>query len=165
MPEEMKDQAKSSKSEMPMHHMHTWRPAWVVVGIFVALFVVFFLSAGMMHHREMAYQTFPSRDSYDMQDTGSRMGGDHFKGGMPGYDGSRGGRSQHELAAVTAINGNTLTVRMNGASVSVAITSTTSFYNEGDIAKLADLQIGDIITISGTPDSSGVIQATSITIQ
>ena len=77
----------------------------------------------------------------------------------------RAGRGNRTVGSVTKIDGNTLTVRSRGTDLTVTVSSTTSFYKAGAIAKQSDLQVGDIIGMAGTPDSSGNIQAQTVTIQ
>ena len=69
------------------------------------------------------------------------------------------------LGAVTAVSGSSITLRVSGASQTVAVASTTSFYKQGAIAKQSDLQVSDVVVVFGAPDSSGTIQAQSVEIQ
>lgn len=76
-----------------------------------------------------------------------------------------GNRGNQVLGAVTKIDGNNLTVKNSAGEQVVTVSSTTSFYNNGVIAKQSDLKTGDIVIISGTPNSSGAISATFVEIK
>jgi hypothetical protein len=64
---------------------------------------------------------------------------------------------------VTNINGNNLTVKSgDGTTYTVILSTQTSFYNAGQIAKQSDLKVNDNISVLGTPNSNGDINATEI---
>ena len=88
-----------------------------------------------------------------------RQGG---RGGM--MSGRRAGRGQ-QLGEVTAINGNTLTVKINNVDSTITVTDATSYSKAGNIAKQSDLKVGDTISIVGSSDSQGNIAATVISIR
>ena len=78
---------------------------------------------------------------------------------------ARGVQGGRFAGGVAAISGTTITMRSNGTDQSVAIVATTAFYAKGAVAKQSDLQVGDPIVVDGTPDSTGVIQATAVNIR
>ncbi|MEI6499361.1 MAG: DUF5666 domain-containing protein, partial [bacterium] len=84
------------------------------------------------------------------------------RSGMMGI--RRGGHGQ-QLGAVTAINGNNLTVKISNVDYTIVVTDATSYSKAGNIAKQSDLKVGDTISISGNSNSQGQITATVISIQ
>lgn len=95
------------------------------------------------------------------------VGGHGMMGGLQNGVGGMGmqARGGQLLGSVLSINGSTITVRNSSADTSVAIQSTTSFYKNRLVAKQSDLRVGDVILVRGLPDSSGVVQATVISIR
>ncbi len=87
----------------------------------------------------------------------------NFAGRMGGMGGRHMGSSI--LGSVTNIGGNTLTVHNSSKDYTVTVSSTTSFYKLGAVSSQSTLKTGDVIVVSGTPDSSGNITATAISIQ
>lgn len=69
------------------------------------------------------------------------------------------------VGGVASINGNTIVIRSNSTNITVNVSSSTSFYKNGTVAKQSDLQIGDIVNVVGKSDSNGVVTATSVNIQ
>ena len=65
---------------------------------------------------------------------------------------------------LTAINGDSLTLTTSQGQVTVDITSSTTI-EKTVVATVSDLSQGDIVTISGTADSTGNINATLIMVR
>lgn len=66
---------------------------------------------------------------------------------------------------VKGVSGNTITVTgRRGQSLSVQVTSGTTFTRAGATAALSEIQAGTIIAVQGTSSSTGTIAATGITI-
>jgi len=153
---ENQETEQKEKSDMqPRWQYRPWRFAWLILAIFIVL--IGFMAVGAAYHSRFERGEFGAQ----------RIG---FAGGMRRIPMGRGGRSQavgadRILGAVTAINGDTLTVRAHGADQPVAVSSTTSFYKNGAIAKQSDVAVDDVVTVIGKPDSSGTIQATAITVE
>jgi hypothetical protein len=151
--------SSSDKSPFSRHIPTSWG-----FGALAVLLIFFVLVAGAvaMHRRSLAY----GMGGFMQGDSMMTARGDIYDSMM--HDNWHGDHTDGQndfIGAISAINGNNVTLRSEGTNTSVAIASTTSFYNEGDVAKQSDLQIGDIVTISGTPDSSGTIQATVVSIR
>ena len=160
------EEKETTKQEyMQSWRNRPWRGAGLVIGVVIVI-VAFMVGAAVSRHR---YSTeLPGKQVV----IGGMMGTQQAPRGMMGGRGMRGGRpgtssapEDRVLGAVTAINGNSITVRVEGASQAVAVSSTTSFYKNGAIAKQSDLAQDDVVTVVGTPDSSGTIQAQVITIE
>ena len=81
-------------------------------------------------------------------------------GGSPG--GGLGG--QFTIGTIDVINGNSFTVTTAQGQVTVNV-GTDTVIQQTVSGTLADLSIGDSLTVSGTPDSNGNIDATSISIR
>jgi Domain of unknown function (DUF5666) len=62
---------------------------------------------------------------------------------------------------LASINGNTLTLTTSQGQATVIINSSTTI-EKTVVGALSDIAQGDFVTVSGTPDSSGNINATSI---
>jgi hypothetical protein len=86
-----------------------------------------------------------------------------LKGGEFGNERMAFGRLSGDI---TAISGSSITIKDSaGDEISIAISDTTSIYNQGKIAKAADLKVNNSVLISGRPNSSGIVQATAIYIR
>ena len=80
---------------------------------------------------------------------------------------SVGGLQQRQgtMGTLSSINGNTLTLtNTQGSQVTVNVSGTTTF-QKTITGTIADLQQGDVLTVTGTPDASGNIVATSISVR
>jgi len=72
---------------------------------------------------------------------------------------------QGTMGTLSSINGNTLALtNTQGSQVTVNVSGTTTF-QKTITGTLADLQKGDVLTVTGTPDASGNIAATSISVR
>lgn len=149
------------QAKQPMYPMwRPWRGAWFVFGILIILLA--FGAMAMGFHRRMALGTeFGLREGFV---TERAIGGPGMRGGMIH---ARGGMKQVgvNLGIVTKIDGNSLTVRSRGVDQTVTVATSTSFYKNGAVAKQADLQVSDVISVAGAPDSSGNILAQQIVIE
>lgn len=146
-----------------MQHVSTPMKAILVSIGFVAVLVLG-MAIGQHHARRSAFGFMEHRAMYDtFSDTDSDQ--TNPRGGMMHRGMGRNGVHNGVVGGVSSINGNTLTLRSNDTTHDIAISSTTSFYKAGSIAKQSDLQVGDIVFVTGTPDSNGIIQATSVTIR
>jgi hypothetical protein len=68
------------------------------------------------------------------------------------------------MGIIEKIEGNTITVKtMSGSSINVVTSSETTFKKMGS-GSLSDIKTGDSISVSGTSQDDGSIQATSILI-
>lgn len=136
-----------------------WSGTGVVIGGVVLVVLVFSLGAfaSRSHMARTAWMEGPG-----LREAGVRpMGGQRMMGGRQRPD----RQDDRVLGAVTAVSGSSITLRVSGASQTVAVASTTSFYKQGAIAKQSDLQVSDVVVVFGAPDSSGTIQAQSVEIQ
>ena len=89
-------------------------------------------------------------------DPASRPSGDSAFGG----GGLGGGFTSGEI---TAIDGNTVTLKASdGSTVTVSTTDGTTVTTTTD-ASVADLGVGDTVTVIGSTDSSGTVTAQAIT--
>ena len=91
------------------------------------------------------------------------FGGPGFGSGTPGTFG--GGTSRQTInGTVSQINGNSLTVTdTSGNDFTVTLTATTRM-TEQQSATASDLQIGQVVAITGTANSQGVINASSVSL-
>lgn len=161
-------ETEQKKAESPIVSTVYHRPGIWGVAVVVIL-VAFAFALGSMSARHRAALTYSTFAGPGVE----RQLGGMMKGGIDDEQGTvrsgmmRGGRPGHNglLGSLTAINGNTLTVKASGTEHTVTVASTTSFYKDGQIAKQSDLATGDVLVISGAPDSSGNIQATAIDIR
>jgi len=100
---------------------------------------------------------------------GGAQGGEGFprldggQGGAGTVTGGAGGaRGGFTAGTITAIDGDTITLKLaDGSTVKVSTSSSTSV-TKASKAKVSDLAAGDAITVIGTPDSSGNVTATRI---
>ena len=78
----------------------------------------------------------------------------------------RGGRRGPGVAGtITAISGNTITVKtQDGSTAQVNVTDQTRFRKERQDAKLADLKVGDNVFVRGEKGSDGSLQAEMVAI-
>lgn len=67
--------------------------------------------------------------------------------------------------SVIQITGSNITVKGTSKDYSVITSANTSVIKSGAIAKLADLKVGDNVTVSGPSNSDGAVNATVINIQ
>ncbi|HUD20909.1 MAG TPA: hypothetical protein VMQ44_02490 [Candidatus Saccharimonadales bacterium] len=127
------------------HHRRTWMFGWLVVLALFVILVFGLLFAGFNgHRREMDVGRFG-------ENMDTRIGGRGF-GMMGGMRGARGGSL---TAKVNAVNGQTLIVDDAGTSRTIQISSTTRF----SLSSTTKIATGDTITVIGSQDSGGVIQA------
>ncbi len=168
-----KEETKNAtESVNPVRPVRMWSSPWMIitgVGVIVIVACVATVAVhGRMMRRDRAYS---GGYAQGMMQAGPGGGQPGIQGGMMGRRGAMGRGSVHgsaargTLGALTKIDGNTLTVHVRGTDETVAVTSSTSYYKAGVIAKQSDLQVGDILVVSGNPDSNGVIQALSIDIR
>jgi len=66
---------------------------------------------------------------------------------------------------ITAIDGNNVTVKTSSKDIAVVISDSTSLRQSGEIAKQSDLKVDDTISVIGASNSTGVLNATFITIK
>ncbi len=157
----MSDEQTESKEERKMemhdhdhyHHWHGPKLALLIIGL-VLIFGVL-MAAGHARQRRFALNGAPYGAGYMMKGPGG-----HPRGGR-GMHGMRGSRV---LGSVSSISDKTVVVHTSDKDVTVTVADTTSFYKNNAVAKLADLKTGDIISVMGTPDANGNIQATVIII-
>jgi endonuclease YncB( thermonuclease family) len=93
---------------------------------------------------------------------GQGPGGGH--GGLGGF----GGPGGHGGFTVTAISGNTITANgPNGTTVTITVTSSTTYSEAGTTATLSDIHVGSIIAVrqASMAQGSTTLTATSIMIQ
>jgi hypothetical protein len=131
----------------------------IVIGtVFLIVNVLLFgLSMISHNHRDIAL----NKPSFNNNREKIRQGNSMMN--QRNHSGIRQGQHNYE---VIKIEGNNITVKnSNGTEYPVIISNTTSFSKAGEIAKLADLKVGDKIVIFGSSDSAGQIVASSIKIQ
>ncbi|MGH2494393.1 MAG: DUF5666 domain-containing protein [Ktedonobacteraceae bacterium] len=91
------------------------------------------------------------------------FGGPGFGSGTPGATGSAQSR-QTINGTVSSINGNALTVTdTSGNDFTVTLTATTRMMQQQSLT-VSDLQSGQAVTITGTANSQGVINASSVSL-
>ncbi len=78
----------------------------------------------------------------------------------------RGGPHGPGIAGtITAINGNTITVKtMDGATTQINVTDKTRYRKERQQAALTDLKVGDNIFVRGEKSSDGIVQAQAVAV-
>ncbi len=90
-------------------------------------------------------------------------------GGFPGFATPRPGRPtppaglSFAAGLVTAVSGTQITVQQQAGSATISV-PTTVRVSKTSAATAADLQVGECITAAGQRDSSGTVQARSLTI-
>lgn len=76
-----------------------------------------------------------------------------------------GRRGPGVAGTITAINGNTITVKtMDGATAQVNVTDKTRYRKERQDAALADLKVGDNVFVRGEKSGDGVVQAQMVAV-
>lgn len=155
MPEETIPEKKTERT------MATWRPNplfwWVTAAI-----ILFFLALGAAAHHRMQRRAFAGREF--MGGYSTRMMGRPQAGGMMAR--GHGVKMGAASGGVASISGNTVVLHLGGTTQTVNLASTTSFYKaDGSIGKQSDLQVGDVVSVTGAPDSAGVIQAETVSIR
>ncbi len=89
------------------------------------------------------------------RNTDGSIAATHVEIVMPSYRGQ-----------VTAVSGNTITVRGQGnATHTITVTSSTSYKRDGQSASLSDVKTGDEIDAEGTLASNGVLTAQAVQIE
>ncbi len=86
--------------------------------------------------------------------------GKNFGGGMMG----RGFGRNIITGDITKINDNNLTIKINDKEYIAVISTDTTITNKNEVAKQADLKVGQQISVLGQTNSQGQIQATNINI-
>ena len=82
-----------------------------------------------------------------------------------GRGGWQGRRGPGVAGTITAINGNTITVKtMDGNTAQVTVTDKTRYRKERQDAALTDLKVGDNIFVRGEKSSEGVVQAEMVAV-
>jgi preprotein translocase subunit YajC len=77
----------------------------------------------------------------------------------------RGRRGPGVAGTITAISGNTITVKtMDGNTAQVNVTDQTRYRKERQDAKLADLKVGDNVFVRGEKGSDGAVQAEMVAV-
>jgi len=116
-------------------------------------------ATSIMLRQAQASQSFPT--------TGTTSG---FGGSGGGFSGPGGGTSesgsggQFTVGTISSVNGNSFTVTTSQAQVTVNVGTNTTILKTVSGA-ISDLSVGDSLTVGGTTDSSGNIDATSISIR
>jgi hypothetical protein len=131
---------------------------WIIIGGVIVLLIIILvlgcLAIGFRHIRGKG-ELKMLRGSRGM----AMMSGKDF-GAKMGFMG-RGLSGQ-----ITAINGDNLTIKsQDGDEVTAVILDTTSIYNQGKVAKQADLKVNNSVIVVGRPNSSGIVQAQAIEIR
>lgn len=148
----------SSSSPHDWRDHYGYRRHWFFPRMIVTLLVLglaFMLGTMVSGHRAFRGGLVQSerfeRPEFNQPLGGTMMGGSHHFG-------------QRLLGSISAVGGNNLTVHNSAGDQTVVISDTTSIYKSGAIAKQTDLKVGDVITVTGQPNSSGQINATQIVI-
>ncbi|SRR6266496_617472 len=85
--------------------------------------------------------------------------------GQPGQGQGQWRRGPGVAGSLTAISGNTLTIKaMDGSTVQVNVTDQTRFRKERQDAKLTDLKVGDNVFVRGEKGGDGVIKAEMVAV-
>jgi hypothetical protein len=134
-------------------HDHDHAKKLIVIGSLAA--IIFFIicitgilvSGSFTRTRELANNA-RQRISYGVRD-GRQMMGNHM---ILGFN------NNSIQGNVTAVDGQKLTINVSGTSKTVQISTDTRFPLNSD----TKINVGDIVTVTGEQDSSGVIQAQHI---
>ncbi len=85
--------------------------------------------------------------------------------GQQGQWGRGGRRGPGVAGTITAIDGNTISVKtMDGTTTQVNVTDQTRFRKERQDAKLTDLKVGDNVFVRGEKGSDGAVQAEMVAV-
>lgn len=84
-------------------------------------------------------------------------------GGAGGGAGGAGGAGRGVQGTITAVGANTITVHTTTGDVNVNLAPSTTI-NKTQTGQVSDLQKNLTVTVQGQRDSSGTVQATTITI-
>lgn len=158
---EEKEQINSSTQQTSQDQMISHRRKMIlplVVGVIIIICGGLLVGALAVHRHPIGADKYAR--SFNDENFGNRHLG---SGRMMMGAGHRFG--QRLLGSITAITGNVLTLHNSSADQSIVISDSTSIYKNGQIAKQSDLKVGDVISVSGKPNSSGQIQAILIEIQ
>jgi hypothetical protein len=112
-----------------------------------------------MLRQAQAGQSFPT--------TGTTSGFGGSGGGFTGPDGGTfgsGSGGQFAVGTISSVNGNSFTVTTSQAQVTVNISANTTILKTVNGA-VSDLSVGDSLSVMGTIDSSGDIDATFISVR
>ena len=155
MENEEKDKAGEVKSDQK-HAVHytTALPIVILVVIFAGAAIVL-SSAFKFHQLERSNKNFGRGMMVERSVRGPG------RGGMMERSYNRAGTT----GQVTKIDGNNLTVKdSSGVEHAVVVSDSTSYIKSGKVAKQADLQTSNVITVTGSSNSQGQITATAIQI-
>ncbi len=150
-----KSSNNSEQSDNRSYHYYRGPRIWGML-VFVFIIAVIIVAVGNVGNRHRMNRSEVTFVRSGMMDSGGFRGGHARMGGAHGAG---------ITGSITAINGNAITLHTTPKDYTVNIQTTTSLYNNGDIAKQSDLKTGDIVTVFGMPDSSGNITANFIRIQ
>lgn len=155
-----KDGEPSAKWQMHGHH-HGTKLLLLVIGILI-------IAGGAVAVAKFATGHERFGNGVNFERTGM-MGGRGFTSGR-GMMGRGANFARQDLTRgvsgdITKIDGNTVTINNGVKDIAVNLQSTTSFTKNGQVAKQSDLIVGNNIIVSGSSDSSGVVQATSVLIR
>jgi len=116
-------------------------------------------ATSIMLRQAQAGQSFPT--------TGTTSGFGGSGGGFTGPDGGTfgsGSGGQFAVGTISSVNGNSFTVTTSQAQVTVNISANTTILKTVNGA-VSDLSVGDSLSVMGTIDSSGDIDATFISVR
>jgi len=132
---------------------------WIIVGAIIILVVL----VGVASFAAIGAKHFNKKGEFGIMGQGG-CGKEGMMAGR-GFGEKRLGFGRLN-GQITAISGDNITVKdAAGDEVTVAISDTTSIYNQGKIAKQSDLKVNNSVIVSGRPNSSGIVQATAIFIR
>ena len=139
------------------------------LGLMIATYVIIFVVGGVCgYFLNGALKTSSSvsnngMNQFNQSGSGNSGFSGRFGGGSADGGFSRGGRVSGE---VTAVNGNTITVKnsFSGQSETVTVGDSTT-YKQTDDSSLSKVTVGSTINASGTANSDGSVSASTVTVQ
>ena len=158
MPEKNEEKIENKESTEHFHdfhhHKHPLKILLLILGILVIVGGIFIV-AGLTFRFSKS-----SRRNINFVENRNFGGGGMMGGGF------RGGFGRGISGQITAMNGSNITVESGGKAYTIVTSDSTSVrLGNGDIGKLSDLQENYAVTVIGSSNANGQINATLISIQ
>lgn len=159
MPEKNEEKNETKESTEHFHDFHHHKHPVKILLLAIGLIIII---GGILLVAAIAFRGNKRGFGRNINVTENR----NFGGGSSMGGGFRGGFGRGISGQITAINSNNITVESGGKAYTIVTSDSTSVrLGNGDIGKLSDLQENYAVTVVGSSNANGQINATLISIQ
>lgn len=167
MPEEEKNTAINTQKE---NHKKRWSKLLMIILVIISILIIIGGLASILAFKQLGlrkrnfarnFTNTNKMNNYNM----SSMLGNHMNISYHSNLTSGNYNDVFISGDVTAISGNTVTIKGARQDYLVSVNDSTSYRKSGDVAKQSDLSVNENVLAVGTSNSQGVITAQYIDIR